>query len=100
MHLPIPQLSESCILAARKGIDGFYDLQVNRLRWRAGKSLGRQSEDDQDSQADFTLRTGMRWQGSAEEALVVELQPMEVRTFLLTAESQKDVASVANLAIS
>lgn len=68
-------------------------MQVNRLRWRAGKRLGRASEDEQDSQADFTMRTGMRWQGSANEALVVELQPMEIRTFLLTAESQQAVDS-------
>lgn len=73
-------------------------MQVNRLRWRAGKRLGRESEDEQDSQADFTMRTGMRWQGSAHEALVVELQPMEIRTFLLTAESQQAVDSGAAVA--
>ena len=73
-------------------------MQVNRLRWRARKRLGRESEDEQDSQADFSMRTGMRWQGSANEALVVELQPMEIRTFLLTAESQQAVDSGAAFA--
>ena len=73
-------------------------MQVNRLRWRAGKRLGRESEDEQDSQADFTMRTGMRWQGSANEALAVELQPMEIRTFLLTAESQQAADSGAAFA--
>lgn len=83
-----------------KDLYGFCNMQVNRLRWRAGKRLERESEDEQDSQADFTLRTGMRWQGSPNEALVVELQPMEIRTFLLAAERQQAVDSGVAFATS
>ena len=64
-------------------------VQVNRLKWRAGKSIGGESADEQGLQVDYKQRTGMRWQLGSSEDFVVELQPMEIRTFLLTPDAQR-----------
>ena len=64
-------------------------MQVNRLRWRAGKLIGGEATAKGELHGSYELRTGARWQRQNSEAFVVELQPMEIRTFLLTAETTK-----------
>ena len=64
-------------------------VQVNRLRWRAGKRIGGEFAHEQGLQVDFKQRTGMRWQLGSKVDFVVELQPMEIRTFLLTPDAQR-----------
>lgn len=66
-------------------------MQVNRLRWRAGKKIanGVDGVDEAEPQTSYELRTGMRWQRHDSNGFVVELQPMEIRTFLLTAATAK-----------
>ena len=66
-------------------------MQVNRLSWRAGKKIanGVDGVDEAESQTSYELRTGMRWQRHDSSAFLVELQPMEIRTFLLTAAAAK-----------
>ena len=64
-------------------------MQVNRLKWRVGKSIGGELADEQDLQVEYKERTGMRWQLGSSENFVVELQPMEIRTFLLTPDEQR-----------
>ena len=74
-----------------KGVSGCAAVQVNRLRWRAGKKIanGVDSVDEAESQTSYELRTGMRWQRHDSTGFVVELQPLEIRTFLLTAATEK-----------
>lgn len=57
--------------------------QVKQLRWRAGASMT-MGQDDAPS-ARFVRGAGLACRrGCAAEALVVRLQPMEIRTFRLT----------------
>lgn len=59
-------------------------MQVNRLAWRPGKSLS--VEDNLPTNpppVSYALRKGLSCQGGCTGALSVELQPMEIRTFLL-----------------
>ena len=70
-------------------------VQVNRLRWRAGKSIGGESADEEGLQVDYKQHTGMRWQLGSREDFVVELQPMEIRTFLLTPDAQRQEGRAA-----
>lgn len=69
------------------GLSGCCAAQVNRLRWRAGKSIGGEATAEGGSQGSYKVRTGARWQRKDSEAFVVDLQPMEIRTFLLTAKT-------------
>ena len=64
-------------------------MQVNRLSWRAGKLIGGEATAEEESQVSYEVRSGASWQRSDSDAFVVELQPMEIRTFLLTAETSK-----------
>jgi hypothetical protein len=59
-------------------------VQVNRLQWRAGKSL---SLEDylplKVPPVNYVLRKGLFCQDGCLDGLNVELQPLEIRTFLL-----------------
>ena len=49
--------------------------------------IGGDATAGEESPVSYKLRGGARWQKQDGDAFVVELQPMEIRTFLLTAES-------------
>lgn len=61
-------------------------MQVNRLRWQAGKLIGGNATAGEEAPVGYKLRAGARWRKQDGDAFVVELQPMEIRTFLLTAD--------------
>ena len=61
---------------------------MNRLRWRAGKLIGGDTSAGQEAEVNYEVRTGVSWQSDDSDAFMVELQPMEIRTFLLTAEAR------------
>ncbi len=63
-------------------------MQVNRLRWRAGKLIGGETSAGEEAEVSYEVRAGVSWQSGDSAAFMVELQPMEIRTFLLTAEAR------------
>ena len=60
--------------------------QVNQLRWKGGASL---SESEEAAPvAPFVRRVGLSCRrGCSGDLMTVRLQPMEIRTFRLTAEN-------------
>ena len=51
--------------------------------------LGGETPAGEESQVSYKVRSGASWKRGDSDAFVVELQPMEIRTFLLTAETSK-----------
>lgn len=67
------------------------DLQVDRLQWQVGKSL---SNDTSQEPINYKTRTGFSCESNCQKALDIELQPMEIRTFLLVPSSISSVSTL------
>ena len=60
-------------------------VQVDRLQWQVGESLSKDTSTA--PVTNFVKRTGLSCQTGCQDALHIELQPMEIRTFLLVPAS-------------
>ncbi|BDA45668.1 Lysosomal alpha-mannosidase [Coccomyxa sp. Obi] len=74
------EAAEEVTLAAGKPLS-----QVDRLQWQVGESLS--NDTSTAPVTNFVKRTGLSCQTGCQDALQIELQPMEIRTFLLVPAS-------------
>ncbi|KAK9903926.1 hypothetical protein WJX75_000663 [Coccomyxa subellipsoidea] len=79
--------AEEVTLAAGKPIS-----KINRLQWKVGRSLS--SDSSGVPAVNYARRTGLSCQNGCKDALNIELQPMEIRTFLLVPKPASSASSL------
>ncbi len=66
-------------------LKGELDVQVDRLKWQVGRHMS--NDTSADLVVPYVTRSGLSCKNGCQDALKIELQPMEIRTFLLVPKS-------------